>query len=81
MSRHALPTNPLHQGDIDAYTVGYRWYPIMFSRSGLAFHNEFSLVKTQGMQPLSGTGIIPTATFPTLPVWSSSAMAGFDFAF
>jgi len=81
MSRQALPTNPPHQGDIDAYTAGYWWYPIMFSRGGLAFYKEFSLVKPQGMQPLSGTGIIPTTTFPTLPVWSSSAMAGFDFAF
>jgi hypothetical protein len=80
MSRQALPTNPLHQGDIDAYTVGYRWYPIMFSRGGLAFHNEFSLVKTQGMQPLSGAGVGSTP-FGTLPVWSSSALAGFDFAF
>ena len=80
MSRQALPTNPLHQSDIDAYTVGYRWYPIMFSRGGLAFHNEFSLTKTQGMQPLSGAGV-SSAPFGTLPVWSSSALAGFDFAF
>jgi hypothetical protein len=80
VTRQALPTNPLHSGDIDAYTVGYRWYPIMFSRGGLAFHNEFSLVKTQGMQPLSGAGVGSTP-FGALPVWSSSALAGFDFAF
>jgi hypothetical protein len=59
--------------------VGYRWYPIMFSRGGLAFHNEFSITKTQGGLPLSGTGVaLPN---PTTTVWSSSAMAGFDIAF
>jgi hypothetical protein len=81
MSRQALPTNPLHQGDIDAYTVGYRWYPIMFSRGGLAFHNEFSLTKTQGMQPLGGGAGIGGTPFGELPVWSNSALAGFDLAF
>ncbi len=79
MSRQALPSNPLNQGDIDAYSVGYRWYPIMFSRGGLAFHNEFSITKTQGGLPLSGTGIaLPT---PNTAVWSNSALAGFDLAF
>jgi hypothetical protein len=80
MSRQALPTNPLHMGNIDAYSVGYRWYPIMFSRGGLAFHNEFSITKTQGMQPLSGTGVGSTPFSPN-PVWSNSALAGFDIAF
>jgi hypothetical protein len=78
MSRQALPTNPLHQGDIDAYTVGYRWYPIMFSRGGLAFHNEFSITKTEGMAPLGGPQL---GTVGALPVWSNSALAGFDLAF
>jgi hypothetical protein len=79
MSRQALPTNPLNQGNIDAYSVGYRWYPIMFSRGGLAFHNEFSITKTQGGAPLSTTGVAPL--LPTTAVWSNSALAGFDFAF
>jgi hypothetical protein len=80
MSRQTLSTNPLHQGDIDAYTVGYRWYPIIFSRGGLAFHNEFSITKTQGMHPPSATRVGPTP-FSVGPVWSNSALAGFDFAF
>jgi hypothetical protein len=80
MSRQALPTNPLRQGDIDAYSIGYRWYPIMFSRGGLAFHNEFSITKTQGMSPLSGTAPVPPQ-LPTTAIWSNSALAGFDFAF
>jgi hypothetical protein len=80
MSRQALPTNPLNQGNIDAYSVGYRWYPIMFSRGGLAFHNEFSITKTQGGAPLSGTSVAPPQ-LPTTAVWSNSALAGFDLAF
>jgi hypothetical protein len=79
VSRQALPTNPLNLGNIDAYSVGYRWYPIMFSRGGLAFHNEYSITKTQGMSPLSGTGFAPQ--LPTTAVWSNSALAGFDLAF
>jgi hypothetical protein len=78
MSRQALPTNPLHAGNIDAYSIGYRWYPIMFSRGGLAFHNEYSITKTEGMQPLGGTGAGPVGA---LPIWSNSALAGFDLAF
>jgi hypothetical protein len=76
MSRQALPTTPLNTGDIDAYSVGYRWYPIMFSRAGIAFHNEYSIVKTQG----AGVGANPLQDPPTA-TWSNSILAGFDFAF
>jgi hypothetical protein len=76
MSRQALPTTPLNTGDIDAYSVGYRWYPIMFSRAGIAFHNEYSIVKTQG----AGVGANPLLDPPTA-TWSNSILAGFDFAF
>jgi len=79
MSRQALPGNAPNLGNIDAYSVGYRWYPIMFSRAGLAFHNEYSLTRTQGNTPLSGTGI---GVFdPTAAVWSNSVLAGFDLDF
>jgi hypothetical protein len=81
MSQQALPTNPSNQGDIDAYSFGYRWYPIMFSRAGLAWHNEYSLVKSIGIIPLSldGSGLPPAA--PNTKVWSSSLFLGFDFDF
>ncbi len=78
MSRQALPDTPLNTGNIDAYTVGYRWYPIMFSRAGVAFHNEYSITKTRGNAPLSG-GSAPFD--PTGTVWSNSVKAGFDIAF
>jgi hypothetical protein len=76
MSRQALPTTALNTGNIDAYSVGYRWYPIMFSRAGIAFHNEYSIVKTQG----AGVGANPLSDPPTA-AWSNSILAGFDFAF
>jgi hypothetical protein len=72
---------PSDYGDVTAYSVGYRWYPIMFSRAGLAWHNEYSIVRSNGFLPLSGNGagiqIFSTAN----PVWSSSVMLGFDFDF
>jgi len=76
MSRQAFPDTPLNTGNIDAYSVGYRWYPIMFSRAGVAFHNEYSIVKTQG----AGVGANPLVDPPTA-TWSNSIMAGFDIAF
>ena len=79
MSQQALPDTPKNFGNINAYSVGYRWYPFMFSRAGLAFHNEYSLVKTYGTNPLSGLGVTPFNS--SAPVWSSSALIGLDFAF
>jgi hypothetical protein len=84
MSRQALSANPSNLGNIDAYSIGYRWYPLMFSRGGLAFHNEYSITKTQGAYPQSGTGIFPALTLtanPNTAVWSNSLLAGFDLAF
>ena len=81
MSRQALPSNPGNLGNINGYSFGYRWYPIMFSRAGLAWHNEYSMVKTQGRVPLSGDGVGVAPLFPTDKVWSSSVFVGFDFAF
>jgi hypothetical protein len=76
MSRQAFSTTRLSTGNIDAYSVGYRWYPIMFSRAGVAFHNEYSIVKTQG----AGVGANPLSDPPTA-AWSNSILAGFDIAF
>ncbi len=81
MSHHSLPTTPKTLGNIDAYSVGYRWYPFMYSRVGLAWHNEFSITKTTGGVPLSGGGVGVPPPNPSTPVWSQSVMMGFDFAF
>lgn len=82
MSRQALPidaTNGFLQGvsvpsanfgDIDALTFGYRYYPFISSRTGFAFHNEYSVVRQRGVSPIN---------FKDLT--SSSLFLGFDFIF
>ena len=81
MDQQAISTNPGNQSNIDAYSIGYRWYPIMFSRAGLAFHNEYSITKNIGIVPLSldGVGFPPLAA--NGKVWSGSLFIGLDFDF
>lgn len=67
MSRQANPANLANLGNVDSWTIGYRWYPIMYSRAGLAFHNEYSQAK---MGNLGANNLDQT---------SRSVMAGFDF--
>jgi len=81
MSQQALSTNPGNQSNIDAYSIGYRWYPIMFSRAGLAFHNEYSITKSIGIVPLSGDGVGLPPLAANGKVWSGSLLIGFDFDF
>ncbi len=69
MSRQANPdlaATP-NLGNVDSFTIGYRWYPIMLSRAGLAMHNEYSQSKMGNLAP-SGTDLI-----------NRSLMLGFDF--
>src|SRR6516164_2670505 len=68
MSRHANPTTLPNLGNVDSFTIGYRWYPIMLSRAGLAFHNEYAQAKMGNLAPLSQTDQI-----------NRSVMIGFDF--
>jgi hypothetical protein len=68
MSRQANPTIASDLGNLGTWTIGYRWYPIMFSRAGLAVHNEYSRITTTGIAPLSGRDQT-----------SSSVLLGFDF--
>jgi len=70
MAQQALPANRSDLGNIDAYTFGYRWYPIMSSRAGFAFHNEYSWVRQRGASPVTFTDLR-----------SNSLFFGFDFAF
>lgn len=81
MSQQALDSNPGNLGDIDAYSFGYRWYPFMYSRAGLAFHNEYSMARSRGSVPLSGDGVGAPPSSPTSGVWSRSLLIGFDFDF
>jgi hypothetical protein len=55
MSRQANPGIPSDRGNLNAWTFGYRYYPIMFSRGGLAWHQEYSRLLTVGTSPLTGS--------------------------
>ena len=68
MSRQANPSILANLGNVDSFTIGYRWYPIMLSRAGLAFHNEYSQAKHGNQAPLTQTDVI-----------NRSVMLGFDF--
>jgi hypothetical protein len=70
MSQQALTSSPHSLGDIDAATVGYRWYPFMSSRVGLAWHQEYSWVRSRDTSPISARDAV-----------GSSIFMGFDFAF
>jgi hypothetical protein len=81
VTQQALSSNPGNFGNVTAYSVGYRWYPIMFSRAGVALDGEYSRVKSIGIVPESGDGTGGPPLFPTNGVWSSSIFFGIDFDF
>jgi len=81
MSQQAFDTTPSTLGNVDAFTFGSRWYPIMISRAGLAVVGEVSFNKTIGAAPLSGDGIGEPPFTDTTAVWSTSVLLGLDFDF
>jgi hypothetical protein len=70
MSQQASAALPSSLGNIDMYTFGFRYYPIMNPRAGFAFHNEYSWFRQRGTSPVTGTDLT-----------SSSLMLGWDFDF
>jgi hypothetical protein len=70
MSQQAQAASASSLGNLDAYTVACRWYPIMNSRAGLALHPEYSWVRQIGTAPVTGANLE-----------TSSLMIGVDFAF
>ena len=69
MSQQADPLAPSNLGNIDNYVFGYRYYPVMNSRAGFAWHNEYSWIRGKGLAP-DGSDLT-----------NNSVMAGFDFDF
>ena len=69
MSQQATPGTASNLGNIDMYTFGYRWYPIMNPRAGFALHNEYSWLRQRGTAP-DGSDLT-----------SNSLLLGFDFDF
>jgi hypothetical protein len=70
MFRQANPSIRSNLGNLDTWTVGYRWYPIMSPRAGLAWIQEYSRILNTGGAPLSGKDDI-----------HNSYLMGFDFDF
>ncbi len=70
MSRQANPSIPTDAGNLDTWTIGYRWYPIMSPRAGLAWTQEYSRITNPGAAPISGLDLI-----------RNSYLMGFDFDF
>src|SRR2546421_271164 len=66
----AIPGTQKNLGDVDAFSGGVRWYPIMFSRAGLSWHTEISAVRMQG-SVFAGSD----------RVWATSVFSGLDFDF
>jgi hypothetical protein len=70
MSQQSTPGTRSNLGNIDTYTVGYRYNPFMTSRAGFAWHNEFNIFHQTGTSALSNTNIN-----------TSELLMGFDFDF
>jgi hypothetical protein len=70
MSRQANANIPGRTGNLDTWTVGYRWYPIMSPRAGLAWLQEYSRLTNEGAAPLSSKDDV-----------HNSYLMGFDFDF
>jgi hypothetical protein len=70
MSQQANPSIRGNAGNLDAWTLGYRWYPIMSPRAGFAWVQEYSRVTNAGAAPLSGKDDV-----------GNSLLMGFDFDF
>jgi hypothetical protein len=70
MSQQANPSIKGNAGNLDVWSIGYRWYPIMNPRAGLAWIQEYSRIVTPGRPTISGKDDI-----------SDSYLMGFDFDF
>jgi hypothetical protein len=70
MAQQANPGIRSDLGNLDSWAVGYRWYPIMSPRAGLAWVQEYSRLTNTGAAPLSGKDDV-----------GNSLLMGFDFDF
>jgi hypothetical protein len=69
ISQQALSSLPSNLGNSNMYTFGFRYMPIMTSRAGFAWHNEYSWFRSVGTAP-DGSNLT-----------SSALLSGFDFDF
>jgi hypothetical protein len=75
MSQQALPAGTIGPsgllytpdlGNTNSFAIAYRWYPIMFSRAGFAWHQEFSRVRIVGFSPVTGSNLVTNSFFSGL---------------
>jgi hypothetical protein len=81
MSKQVTPDLASDFGNTNATALGFRWYPIMLARDGLAVHGEYSWSNTIGTAPLSELGSGAPPLDPGTRVRSSSIFLALDFAF
>lgn len=62
-------------GNINNYSIGYRYNPFMTSRAGFAWHNEFNVFHQDGTGPTNPITGLSTNTN------TSELLLGFDFDF
>jgi hypothetical protein len=70
MSQQASTTNASNFGNIETFTIGYRFNPFMNNRAGFAWHNEYNWLHQDGTGPNPGENLN-----------SSELLIGFDFDF
>ncbi len=73
MSQQATPGTPSNLGNINNYSIGYRYNPFMTSRAGLAYFGEFNLFQS-AVGPLNSSN---HATYQN----TSELLFGIDFDF
>jgi hypothetical protein len=73
MSQQPTVGLPGNLGDINNYSIGFRYMPIMTSRAGFAWHNELNIFHQ------IGTG--PTVGLTTANTNTSEFLSGIDFDF
>jgi hypothetical protein len=74
MSQQATPGTPSNLGNINNYSIGYRYNPFMTSRAGFAYFGEFNLFHQDGTGPTNTAG---NAT----DINTSELLFGIDFDF
>jgi hypothetical protein len=74
MQQQATPGTVSSLGNINNYSIGYRYNPFMTSRAGFAYFGEFNLFHQDGTGPVNAAG-------NTTNVNTSELLFGLDFDF
>jgi len=75
MSQQATPGTASNLGNVNNYTIAYRYNPFMTPRAGMALHAEFNVFHQDGTGPTNPTTLGATNTN------TSELLLGLDFDF